>query len=98
MSEDEDEEKQERDEDNNDSGIYSGEEREELIDDEDEITDIDEGFMQGYNEGSEKLKCASCKTKLEGDEVITKEFKGKTYKFCSQHCLTEFEIDNQEEE
>lgn len=89
---------EERDEDTEEAGIYSEEEREDLIEDEDEITDIDEGFMKGYNESSSKQKCASCKVKLDGHEVIEKEIKGKTYRFCSHHCLTEFEINNEEEE
>ena len=88
---------EERDEDNENSGIYSEEEREELMEDEDEITDIDEGFMKGYNESPDKLRCASCKIKLDGHETIEKEVKGKEYRFCSQHCLTEFEINNEEE-
>jgi len=88
---------EERDEDNEDVGIYSEEEREELIEDDDEITDIDEGFMKGYNESSDKMQCASCKTSLEGHEIIEKEFNGKNYRFCSHHCLTEFEINNEEE-
>jgi len=87
----------ERNEDNEEVGIYSEDGREDLMEKEDEITDIDEGFMKGYNESSSSSRCASCKTRLEGHEVIQKEFNGKNYKFCSQHCLTEFEINNEEE-
>ncbi len=89
---------QERNEDNDNVGIYSEEGREELMESEDEITSTDEGFMKGYNESAESMKCASCKVTLEGHEVIEKDFKGKHYKFCSQHCLTQFEINNAEEE
>ena len=85
-------------EDNEEVGIYSEEGREDLMDNEDEITDLDEGFMKGYNEESGSNKCKSCKKMLDGEEVIEKEVNGKTYKFCSQHCLTEFEIENEEEE
>ena len=92
-------EEAERNTDNENVGIYSDEGREDLIEKEDEITDVDEGFMKGYNEfGSESTRCKSCKTILEGPEVIEHEFKGKSYKFCSQHCLTEFEINQSEEE
>lgn len=92
-------EEQERNTDNENVGIYSEEGREDLMEKEDEITDVDEGFMKGYNEfGSESTRCKNCKTILEGPEVIEHEFKGTTYKFCSQRCLTEFEINQQEEE
>jgi hypothetical protein len=84
-------------EDQDNIGIYSEEGRKDLMEDEDEITDIDEGFMKGYNEGGLSSKCKSCKTLLEGHKVITKEVKGNLYKFCSQHCLTEFEINNEED-
>jgi len=94
MEGDKEEFSRERDDDN--TGIYSEDGRAELVDD-DEITDVDEGFMKGYDAATESGKCSSCKTLLEGHEVITKEVKRKKYKFCSQHCLTEFEINNEEE-
>ncbi len=80
------------------AGIYSDEGREDLIEKEDEITDVDEGFMKGYNDYSESTQCKNCKKTLEGHEVIEREFKDEVCRFCSQHCLTEFEINNQEEE
>jgi YHS domain-containing protein len=91
-------EKQERNEDTEAVGIYSEEGRENLIEEEDEITDVDEGFMKGYNESSESMKCSGCGVTLEGHEVIEKDFKEKHYKFCSQHCLTKFEINQEEPE
>ncbi len=84
----------ERNEDNENVGIYSEKGREDLMENEDEITDVDEGFMKGYNQSAESMKCAGCKKILDGPEVIEKEFNEKNYKFCSQHCLTEFEINN----
>ena len=84
----------ERNEDNENVGIYSEKGREDLMENEDEITDVDEGFMKGYNQSTESMKCAGCKKILDGPEVIEKEFNEKNYKFCSQHCLTEFEINN----
>lgn len=92
-------EEQERNADNENVGIYSKEGREELMEKEDEITDVDEGFMKGYNEyGSGTSRCKNCKTILEGHETIEHEFKGISCKFCSQHCLTEYEINQSEEE
>jgi len=70
------------DEDDSDEGIYSEEGREELIDKEDEITDTDEGFMQGYDEGEKLAMCALCKTILE-DNFVEREIDGEIYRFCS---------------
>ncbi len=46
---------------NLDEDIYSTTGREELMENEDEITDVDEGFMQGYEEGEKIAECAHCK-------------------------------------
>jgi len=89
---------QESTEDNEEIGIYSEDGHEDLMDNEDEITDIDEGFMKGYDEEPESRRCKNCNKRLDDDEVIPKEVDGKIYKFCSQHCLTQFEINNEEDE
>lgn len=56
----------------------------------DEIDEIEEGFMKGYEEGEKMAKCALCKKPLERD-IIEKDFNDETYRFCSQYCLDEFE-------
>jgi hypothetical protein len=89
---------QARNEDSENVGIYSEEGREDLMENEDQITDVDEGFMKGYEDYKKPTKCSNCKASLEGHEVIEKDFKRKIYRFCSRHCLTEFEINHQEEE
>lgn len=58
--------------------------------DADEIDSVEEGFMKGYQEGEKMAKCALCHKPLERD-IIEKEFDDETYRFCSQHCLDEFE-------
>lgn len=56
----------------------------------DEIDEVEDGFMKGYQEGEKMAKCALCKKPLERD-IIEKDFDEETYRFCSQHCLDEFE-------
>ncbi len=69
--------------------VYSEEGREELIDEEDEITDIDEGFMKGYEEGERVAECSNCKKAL-GKEIVVEEFDDETFRFCSDDCAMEF--------
>lgn len=74
--------------DKGDEDIYS--DPEELLEDEDELDDVDEGFMKGYNESEVVIKCAQCKKIIE-DNVIEEDFDDETLKFCSQECLNEYE-------
>lgn len=62
--------------------IYSEAGREELMEDEDEITDLDEGFMKGYDEGGKMTKCPICEAILE-DDFVEREIDGELYRFCS---------------
>ena len=61
-----------------------------MIDEEDEITDLDEGFMKGYDEGEKAAVCANCGHVLE-DKVVEEVFDGEIYRFCSDECASEFE-------
>jgi len=72
------------------TGIYSEEGREELREDDDSISNVDEGFMQGYEEEEKMAKCGSCGEILE-DKIIEKEFDGEIYRFCSRECVEKFE-------
>lgn len=68
---------------------YTEEGRGSAIDD-DSLTDVDEGFMKGYEEDSLMTKCVNCGAILEED-IIEEEFDGDVYRFCSEDCATEFE-------
>ncbi|MBS3117874.1 hypothetical protein J4430_03275 [Candidatus Woesearchaeota archaeon] len=57
---------------------------------EDEISDLEEGFMQGYNEGEGLAKCPVCK-KVIGSDFVEEEFDGKIYRFCSEEHAEVFE-------
>jgi len=72
-----------------DEDIYSTTGREDLINEEDEITDVDEGFMKGYEEGEKMAVCSQCGKLLE-DQIVEQEFDDATYRFCSSECATTF--------
>ena len=73
-----------------DEDIYTDEGREELMEEEDEITDVEEGFMQGYEEGERVSVCNNCGKALEGQAVET-EIDNELYRFCSSRCAAIFE-------
>ncbi len=70
--------------------VYSEEGREALQDDEDEITDLDEGFMEGYEEGEHIAKCALCH-KIISDVPYEREIDGINYMFCSEEHAAIYE-------
>jgi YHS domain-containing protein len=69
-------------------GIYSKEGREDQID-EDEITDLDEGFMRGYEEGEKMAKCPLCGVVLDQD-FVEREIDGEIYRFCCEEHMEIF--------
>ena len=68
--------------------VYSEEGREELEED-DEISPDEEGFMKGYEEGVKMAKCAKCGRVL-GQKFMEKEIKNEIYRFCSDKCAERF--------
>ena len=70
--------------------IYLESGREELAEEEDEITNVDEGFMKGYQEDGKMANCQNCKKVLEA-EVVERDYEGETYRFCSEECATKFD-------
>ena len=79
-----------------DKGIYSQEGREELMENEDEITDVDEGFMKGYEEEEKLSECGQCNKVLENN-VVEREFNDELLRFCSSECASEYEKNHQEQ-
>ena len=65
--------------------IYTHEGREELLE-EDEITDLEEGFTEGYENGDTEIKCPQCGKMLTNEQVVERELRGQTYYFCSISC------------
>lgn len=70
--------------------IYDEEGREEL-EDSDEITEVEEGFVEGYEEGEHQAKCAECGKVLVGENFIEEEIENHHYRFCSEECAAAFE-------
>ena len=67
--------------------VYTEEGREELTEDEGEISPLEEGFSEGA-EGSESAHCENCDKPIGDREenVIEREIKGKILLFCSEKC------------
>ncbi len=72
-----------------DADIYSEEGREELMDD-DEISDVEEGFSQGAEGGGSKAKCAEC-GKILREKIVEKKIGSKMFRFCSNKCVDKYE-------
>jgi len=68
--------------------IYTEEGRE-VAEEDDMITNEEEGFMEGYEEQERATKCAKCKMLLEED-FIEEEIEGDEYRFCSERCAETF--------
>ncbi len=80
--------------DEGETGIYSAEGREDLLEG-DEISPEEEGFMEGYH-NEETARCSFChKPLLNPDEIIEKKIDDKVYRFCSEECLEEFEAEKE---
>ncbi|MBU4502218.1 MAG: hypothetical protein KKA79_06485 [Nanoarchaeota archaeon] len=61
--------------------LYNEAGRDELVEDEDEATDLDEGFMKGYDEGAKMAKCPVCNSILD-DDLVEREINGEVHRFC----------------
>lgn len=53
----------------------------EILEEDDEISDLEEGFAEGYKE--DLSKCALCGKLIKSDEPVELEIKGEHYMFCS---------------
>jgi len=83
------EKKQKIEEGQEDEDVYT-EEGEELLTENDEITDIEEGIMLGYEEGENLINCVQCKKELIDDKFIEEEIENELYRFCSEQCAERF--------
>lgn len=70
--------------------IYDEEGREEL-EESDEISEVEEGFVEGFEEGEHLAKCAECHKVLVDETYFEEELDGEHYRFCSEECAAAFE-------
>ena len=68
---------------------HCSEEGREELEEDDEISPDEEGFMKGYEEGVKMAKCAKC-GKVLGQKFMEKEIKNEIYRFCSDKCAERF--------
>ena len=73
----------------NEEDVYTPEGREAAMED-GSLTGEDEGFMQGYEQDENAVKCANCKKILE-DDFIEEEVNEEQLRFCSDECAREYE-------
>ncbi|MBS3168237.1 hypothetical protein J4216_03875 [Candidatus Woesearchaeota archaeon] len=71
--------------------IYTKEGRREL-EEEDQIVEDEEGFMEGYEQGEVLSKCANCGKVLIDEKFVEEEFNGELFRFCSNECANSFEV------
>jgi len=72
-----------------DKDIYDEEVLEEELE-ADEIDDIEEGFMKGYDDEEDLMKCAKCKRLVSEENGVEREINNENYVFCSQNCAKLF--------
>ena len=72
-----------------DDDIYGEEGLEEAME-ADEIDDVEEGFMKGYDDEGDLMKCAKCKRLVSEETAVEKEVNNETYIFCSPQCAKNF--------
>ena len=75
--------------DNKEDDVYSDEAIGEKLE-ADEINEVEEGFMKGYNEEESMAECANC-SKILTDNVVEEELDGHSYRFCCEECARKFE-------
>jgi len=69
--------------------VYTEKGREELIEN-DEISDAEEGFVQGFEEEEKLVECANCKKILVTEDFVEKNIDEDIIRFCSDECAEEY--------
>ena len=76
------------DDDSEEEDIYGEKGREELEESE-EISPEEEGFMEGYEGVDNIVKCSMC-GKVLSEDFIEEEISGKVHRFCSAGCADKY--------
>ncbi len=64
------------------------------LEENDEIDEAEEGFMQGYEQDKDPASCAFCKTLLTGTDFHEEELEGENLRFCSKDCADKYKEKN----
>lgn len=75
--------------------IYSEEGREDLVE-ADEISPLEEGFMEGAEGDGQGAKCRRC-GKILMDDFIEKKIDDEICRFCSDECADKYSEEKKEE-
>lgn len=63
----------------------------EILEEDDEISPEEEGFMEGAENDGEQGKCANCGAALlNAENTFETKIDGKTYWFCSNKCIKHY--------
>jgi hypothetical protein len=77
--------------------VYSPEGREEIMED-DGITPLEEGFMEGAEGGGQEAKCRFCGEPLgDKEDVVEREIDGSIERFCSDDHAEKYIKEKSEE-
>lgn len=71
--------------------VYTEKGREELMEN-DEISDTEEGFVQGFEEEEKVVECANCKKILVTEDFVEEAIDGDIVRFCSDECAEEYNV------
>ena len=77
--------------------VYTEKGREELMEN-DEISDTEEGFVQGFEEQEKVVECTNCKKILVTEDFVEEEIDGDVVGFCSDECAEEYVLSRRKKE
>ena len=66
------------------------EEERTVLEDEEDTSFLEEGFMKSYDDDEEVTECAECGTAIKG-KAHHRVLEGDKHTFCSKDCADEFE-------
>ena len=72
-----------------DDDIYSENVREDLLEG-DEISAVEEGFMEGAHDDGQNAKCRKCGKPLSDDFIERRGKNKELLRFCSDECCEEY--------
>lgn len=75
--------------------VYTDEGKEEDLE-QDAITDVEEGVIEGYEEGEHTVRCPNCGKEIVDENFVEREVEGEFYRFCCEECADEYDYEKEE--